>query len=79
MARLYFKLGKESEGMQILNRIVKNSNGDNGQIPELYVSKKNKEFPGKVGAPAGSIPMIGYGAGAYIMTLRQREEHRAKK
>lgn len=79
MARLYFKLGKEQEGMALLNHIVKKANTDNGQIPELYVSRKNKEFPGEPGAPSGAIPMVGYGAGAYIMALRQRELYRKEQ
>jgi hypothetical protein len=29
-------------------------------------------FPGKVGDPTGAIPMVGYGAGAYILHLLNR-------
>ena len=46
--------------------------GDNNLIPEMYVSRLNEEFPGPIGAPAGSIPMVGYGAGSFILCLMER-------
>ena len=38
----------------------------------MYVSEKNDEYPGAIGTPTGAIPMVGYGAGAYVMTLEER-------
>ena len=48
---------------------------DNGQIPELYVSVPDTECKGEVGDPSGAIPMVGFGAGAYVITLLDREDH----
>jgi hypothetical protein len=45
---------------------------DHGLIPEMYVSKKDSEFPGKIGDPTGSKPMVGYGAGVLVISLLDR-------
>jgi hypothetical protein len=39
----------------------------------MYVALPCKLFPGKIGDPTGALPMVGYGAGAYILTLMERE------
>ena len=46
---------------------------DHDIIPEMYVALPCKLFPGKIGDPTGAIPMVGYGAGAYILHLLERE------
>lgn len=38
-------------------------------LPELYNTRTSS---GQIGAYSGSIPMVGYGAGAYQMTLLDR-------
>lgn len=40
-------------------------------LPELYNTVSSG---GQIGAYSGSIPMVGYGAGAYLMTLLDRAE-----
>src|SRR5207249_1244616 len=40
-----------------------------GLLPELYNATSSA---GQIGAYAGSIPMVGYGAGAFEMTLLDR-------
>jgi hypothetical protein len=40
-------------------------------LPELYNTQSSG---GQIGAYSGSIPMVGYGAGAYLMTLLDRAE-----
>lgn len=79
MARLYFKQGRIDEGMKLLDSIVQRSLADYGQIPEMFVSRKNNEFPGDIGAPAGAVPMVGYGAAAYMYTLIARERAKQAK
>jgi GH15 family glucan-1,4-alpha-glucosidase len=74
LARLYFKLGKMDDGNRILERMVAKSCHDNGLIAECYVSEKSPDFPGEIGQATGSIPMVGYGAGAYALTLSEREK-----
>jgi GH15 family glucan-1,4-alpha-glucosidase len=73
LARLYYKLGLKDMGNRLIEPITRKSCQDNGLIPEMYVSEKNSEFPGDIGDPTGATPMVGYGAGAYIMTLIARE------
>lgn len=48
---------------------------DNCLIPELYVSEQDKDCKGNIGEPTGAIPMVGFGAGAYVITLIDREQH----
>jgi hypothetical protein len=43
----------------------------------MYVSEKNKDWGGAIGDPAGSIPMVGFGAGDYAITLSDRERYRS--
>ncbi|MFN8551652.1 MAG: hypothetical protein U0103_09200 [Candidatus Obscuribacterales bacterium] len=62
----------------ILSDMVESAVIDHGLIPEMYVSEKSSDYPGEIGAPAGSIPMVGYGAGIYAITLLERENASAK-
>jgi hypothetical protein len=38
----------------------------------MYVAVPCTLFPGKVGDPTGARPMVGYGAGAYILDVLDR-------
>ena len=49
------------------------SAADHNIIPEMYVAVPCELFPGKIGDPTGAIPMVGYGAGAYVLHLLERE------
>lgn len=75
LARLYWKTGKPDQAAKILDTIVDKSVQDRGLIPEMYVSAKGKDAPGEIGDPAGAIPMVGYGAGAFVITLADREQY----
>ena len=75
LARLYWRLGNGAKAEQILDVIVDKSVQDHGLIPEMYVSAKGKDAPGEIGDPAGSIPMVGYGAGVYVISLADREQY----
>jgi hypothetical protein len=35
----------------------------------MYVALPCQLFPGKIGDPTGALPMVGYGAGAYLLHL----------
>lgn len=72
LAEVYRRLGRNDEAAAILKRIVDKSAADHNIIPEMYVALPCKLFPGNVGDPTGAIPMVGYGAGAYILDLLQR-------
>lgn len=76
LARALFKQNRSSEAQMILQPMVDRASRTNWLLPEMYVSEKNDEFPGNVGDPAGALPMVGYGAAAYILTLIDREHSR---
>jgi GH15 family glucan-1,4-alpha-glucosidase len=73
LAELYRRLGRTAEADAMLQRIVDKSAADHNIIPEMYVAVPCELFPGKIGDPTGAIPMVGYGAGAFILHLLERE------
>jgi GH15 family glucan-1,4-alpha-glucosidase len=54
---------------QLLGWVTAQASVNNGLLPELYNTRSSS---GAIGAYSGSIPMVGYGAGAYQMTLLDR-------
>ena len=73
LAELYRRLGRKAEADAMLSRIVAKSAADHNIIPEMYVALPCKLFPGKIGDPTGAIPMVGYGAGAFVLHLLERD------
>ena len=73
LAELYRTLGRTSEAQAMLTRIVDKAAADHDIIPEMYVALPCKLFPGKIGDPTGALPMVGYGAGAFVLHLLERE------
>ena len=73
MSELYRRLGMKAEADAMLQRIVDKSAADHNIIPEMYVAVPCALFPGKIGDPTGAIPMVGYGPGAYVLHLLERE------
>lgn len=74
LAELYRHLNRNAEADALLKRIVEKAAADHNIIPEMYVSLPCQLFPGKVGDPTGALPMVGYGAGAYIVHLLKRAD-----
>jgi GH15 family glucan-1,4-alpha-glucosidase len=74
LAEVYRRQGDDAKAASILQRIVDKSAADNNIIPEMYVAVPCALFPGEIGDPAGALPMVGYGAGEYILHILQREE-----
>ena len=72
-AELLRRLGRRTEADAMLARIVDKAAADHDIIPEMYVALPCQLFPGKIGDPTGAIPMVGYGAGAYLLHLLERE------
>ena len=68
------KLGHQELAASMLKRIVDKAAEDHNFVPEMYVSLDCKLFHGAIGDPTGAIPMVGYGAGAYILNIMQRTE-----
>jgi len=73
LAELYRRLGRKGEADAMLQRIVGKAAADHNIIPEMYVAVPCELFPGKIGDPTGAKPMVGYGAGAYVLHLLERE------
>ena len=74
LAEVYRRQGRNTEAAAILQRIVDKAAADNNIIPEMYVAVPCPLFPGKIGDPTGALPMVGYGAGEYILHVFEREE-----
>ena len=74
LAELYRRLGRSAEADAMLKRIVDKAAADHDIIPEMYVAVPCQLFPGKIGDPTGALPMAGYGAGAYILHVLNREQ-----
>jgi len=72
LAEVQRGLGRKAEADAMLQRIVDKAAADHNIIPEMYVALPCKLFPGKIGDPTGAIPMVGYGAGAYVLHLLER-------
>jgi GH15 family glucan-1,4-alpha-glucosidase len=73
LAEVYRRLGRDAEAAAMLKRIVRKAAADHNMIPEMYVALPCELFPGAVGAPTGALPIVGYGAGAYVLQLLERE------
>jgi hypothetical protein len=73
LAEVYRRLGRNAEAAAIFKRIVDKAAADHNVIPEMYVAESCSLFPGGVGDPTGAMPMVGYGAGAYILYVLERE------
>lgn len=73
LAELLRRLGRTNEADAMLKRIVDKAAADHDIIPEMYVALPCKLFPGRIGDPTGALPMVGYGAGAYVLNLMERE------
>jgi hypothetical protein len=76
LAEVYRRLGRNDDADAILKRIVDKSAADHNIIPEMYVAIPCRLFPGAIGDPTGALPMVGYGAGAYILHVLWENEHR---
>jgi GH15 family glucan-1,4-alpha-glucosidase len=74
LAELYRRLGRNADADAILKRIVSKASADHNYVPEMYVALPCQLFPGEVGDPTGALPIVGYGSGAYILHVLEREE-----
>lgn len=79
LAEVYRRMGRNAEATAILKRIVDKAAADHYIVPEMYVAVPCKLFPGKLGDPTGALPMVGYGAGAYILHVLEREKLERKQ
>jgi len=73
LAEVYRRIGRGVDADAMLQRLVDKAEADNNIIPEMYVALPCTLFPGNVGDPTSARPMVGYGAGAFILHLLERE------
>lgn len=73
LAELYRRQGRAAEAAALLGRIEEKAAADHNIIPEMYVALPCELFPGKIGDATGAKPIVGYGAGAFILNLLARE------
>lgn len=73
LAEVYRRMGMDAEADAMLKRMVLKAAADHNIIPEMYVAVPCRLFPGEVGDPTGALPMVGYGAGEYILHVLDRE------
>jgi hypothetical protein len=71
-----FSLAEVDRRPALVQRIVDKAAADHNIIPEMYVALPCELFPGQIGDPTGAKPMVGYGAGAYILDVLDRSSHR---
>jgi GH15 family glucan-1,4-alpha-glucosidase len=63
------RAGQTDKADQLLTWVTAQASVNNNLLPELYNTRSST---GQIGAYSGSIPMVGYGAGAYQLTLLDR-------
>jgi GH15 family glucan-1,4-alpha-glucosidase len=69
LAEVDRSLGRFPDAEAIVQRIVDKAAVDHNIIPEMYVAVPCDLFPGAIGDPSGARPMVGYGAGTYILDV----------
>jgi GH15 family glucan-1,4-alpha-glucosidase len=69
LAEVDRSLGRFPDAEAIVKRIVDKAAADHNIIPEMYVAVPCDLFPGAIGDPSGARPMVGYGAGEYILDV----------
>lgn len=77
LARNHLLLGKPERSTGLIDTMIDRAGLDHNLIPEMYVSEPSQLFPGMIGDPTGSRPMVGYGAGAFVIYLLERDTIRA--
>ena len=79
LAEVDRSLGNAEDAATILKRIVDKAAADHNIIPEMYVAVPCKLFPGELGDPTGARPMVGYGAGTYILDVLDAQRQGLEK
>ncbi len=77
MAEIYTQLGLPDKAAELINPVLSRAAKDNYFIPEMFVSEVNYRFTGAVGSPTGAVPMVGYGAGVFILYALDRQQGHA--
>lgn len=73
LAEVYRRLGRHGDADAMLSQIVGKAAADHNFVPEMYVAEDCPLFHGAIGDPTSAIPMVGYGAGAFVSHVLQRQ------
>ncbi len=65
------RAGNSAQADELLGWVTAQASVNHDLVPELYNTRTQS---GTIGAYSGSIPMVGYGAGAYIVTMLHRAQ-----
>ncbi len=68
-ASAFRRAGNVTKADELLGRVTYKASANHNFIPELYNTESGS---GPIGAYSGSIPMVGFGAGAYLLTTLDR-------
>jgi GH15 family glucan-1,4-alpha-glucosidase len=79
LAEVYRRMGRNAEAAAIMKRIVDKAAADHNTIPEMYIAESCTLFPGALGDPTGARPMVGYGAGVYILDVLDHARPESKR
>jgi hypothetical protein len=74
-ARVNWRRGEKASAGKLIETIVKKSVLDHGFLPEMYVARINNDFKGEVGDPTGAVPLVGFGPGAFVLYMTERESN----
>lgn len=69
MSDAQWRTGREQEAKNMFQIVLDKASANFNLLPELYNAVR---ADGAVGKYAGSIPMVGYGSGAYVLTVFDR-------
>lgn len=69
MSDALWRAGKEAEALALQRMVIEKASANYYLLPELFNAVR---ADGAVGKYAGSIPMVGYGGGAYVLTMLDR-------
>ncbi len=69
MSDAFWRASRESSSQNLLQLVVDKAAANFYLLPELYNAVR---ADGAIGKYTGSIPMVGYGGGAYVLTLLDR-------
>ena len=78
LAEIFRSMGRKDEAAAMILRIEDKAAEDHDIIPEMYVALPCDLFPGKIGDPTGARPMAGYGGGAFVLDLLDRQRYEAR-
>jgi GH15 family glucan-1,4-alpha-glucosidase len=79
VATALYRAGRPGEAGALIARTVRKAGANFGLIPEEYFAPAPNGLPPQhrgdapLGSYTGAIPMVGYGSGAYVLTLLARD------